>query len=148
MRKGQGATEYLVILGVVLIVALVVIGLLGWFPGLGGATQEQQSAAYWQGTTPFAVKAFKLSGTSVSMTLQNQLSEQLTLTEIFLTNDDLGVADTVFQGGEQKTITGTLGATCGSSGARFNYTMVLQYNQAGITGINQTGAKELIGKCT
>jgi len=52
---GQGATEYLVLLAVVLIVALVSVALLGFFPGMASDAQETQSKAYWQSTSPLAL---------------------------------------------------------------------------------------------
>ena len=48
--KGQGTTEYLIILAVIIVVALVVAGVMGWFPGAATAITEQQSKAYWQAT--------------------------------------------------------------------------------------------------
>ena len=53
--KGQGATEYLVLLAVVLIVALVSVALLGFFPGMASDAQVTQSQAYWQGASPIAI---------------------------------------------------------------------------------------------
>jgi len=53
--KGQGATEYLVLLAVVLVIALVAIALLGFFPGMAGDAQETQSKAYWSGASPIAI---------------------------------------------------------------------------------------------
>jgi len=52
---GQGATEYLVLLAVVLIVALVSVALLGFFPGMAQDAQITQSQMYWQSATPIAV---------------------------------------------------------------------------------------------
>lgn len=52
---GQGATEYLVLLAVVLIVALVSVALLGFFPGMASDAQLTQSKAYWQGASPIAI---------------------------------------------------------------------------------------------
>jgi len=52
---GQGATEYLVLLAVVLIVALVSVALLGFFPGMASDAQLTQSQAYWQSATPIAI---------------------------------------------------------------------------------------------
>jgi len=52
---GQGATEYLVLLAVVLIVALVSVALLGFFPGMASDSQIAQSQAYWQSVQPIAV---------------------------------------------------------------------------------------------
>ena len=53
--KGQGATEYLVLLAVVLIVALVSVALLGFFPGMASDAQITQSKAYWAGASPIAI---------------------------------------------------------------------------------------------
>jgi hypothetical protein len=49
---GQGATEYLVLPAVVLIVALVSVALLGFFPGMASDAQITQSQAYWQSAQP------------------------------------------------------------------------------------------------
>jgi len=53
--RAQGATEYLVLLAVVLIVALVSVALLGFFPGMASDAQVTQSKAYWQSTQPIAI---------------------------------------------------------------------------------------------
>jgi len=53
--RAQGATEYLVLLAVVLIVALVSVALLGFFPGMASDAQITQSQMYWQGATPIAI---------------------------------------------------------------------------------------------
>lgn len=51
----QGATEYLVLLAVVLIVALVSVALLGFFPGMASDTQIAQSKSYWSSASPIAI---------------------------------------------------------------------------------------------
>jgi len=55
MRAGQGATEYLVLLAVVLIVALVSVALLGFFPGMASDAQITQSQMYWKSASPIAI---------------------------------------------------------------------------------------------
>jgi archaellin len=52
---GQGATEYLVLLAVVLIIALVSIALLGFFPGMAADAKTTQTQSYWQSASPIAV---------------------------------------------------------------------------------------------
>ncbi len=52
---GQGATEYLVLLAVVLIVALVSVALLGFFPGMASDAQVTQSKTYWQSASPISI---------------------------------------------------------------------------------------------
>jgi len=53
--KGQGATEYLVLLAVVLIVALVSVALLGFFPGMASDAQMTQSKTYWASAQPISM---------------------------------------------------------------------------------------------
>lgn len=57
--RAQGATEYLVLLAVVLIIALVSIALLGFYPSLSTDAQVTQSQAYWSGeASPFRITEF------------------------------------------------------------------------------------------
>jgi len=67
--RGQGATEYLVLLAVVLIVALVSVALLGFFPGMASDAQMTQSQTYWKSAQPismteWAAKARASDGTT------------------------------------------------------------------------------------
>jgi hypothetical protein len=52
---GQAATEYLVLLAVVLIIALVSVALLGFFPGMASDAQVTQLQMYWKSATPIAI---------------------------------------------------------------------------------------------
>lgn len=54
-RIGQGATEYLVLLAVVLVIALVGIALLGFFPGTASEAQMSESQIYWRSANPIAI---------------------------------------------------------------------------------------------
>jgi uncharacterized protein (UPF0333 family) len=54
-NAGQGATEYLVLLAVVLIVALVSVALLGFFPGMASDAQATQSRTYWASAQPISI---------------------------------------------------------------------------------------------
>lgn len=55
LRKGQGATEYLVLLAVVLIIALASIALLGFFPGAASDVSLEESQIYWKSAAPIAI---------------------------------------------------------------------------------------------
>jgi hypothetical protein len=59
---GQGATEYLVLLAVVLVVALVSVALLGFFPGMAGDSQRAQSEMYWRSASPVAITEWAAKG--------------------------------------------------------------------------------------
>jgi hypothetical protein len=68
--KIQGVTEYLVLSGVILIMALVIIALLGLFPGLT-TEREAESRAYWLAATPVQILDYSYSDTSLKLTFQN-----------------------------------------------------------------------------
>ncbi len=54
--RGQGSTEYLVVLVVVLVIAVIVIALLGGFTPFDQSSVVEQSQTYWQGATPFSIE--------------------------------------------------------------------------------------------
>ena len=89
-RHGQGATEYLVLLAVVLIIALVAIALLGFFPGTASDAHEQESRLYWQSATPVSITEWgaKASSSSQNGTLpyfriRNNGAYKIALTKIW-----------------------------------------------------------------
>jgi len=53
--RGQGSTEYLVLLAVVLIIALVSLALLSFFPGTSLDAKLTQSKMYWSSASPIAI---------------------------------------------------------------------------------------------
>lgn len=55
LLSAQGATEYLVLLAVVLVIALVGIALLGFFPGTANDAQVAESQIYWKSASPIAI---------------------------------------------------------------------------------------------
>ena len=109
---GQGATEYLVLLAVVLIVALVSVALLGFFPGMASDSQRQQSEMYWKSASPIAITewAARVSGPSAVtypyMMLKNNGAYQIRVTSIV--------------GGDGTKITRFYGAGCGLGSTLYN----------------------------
>jgi len=67
--RAQGATEYLVLLAVVLIVALVSVALLGFFPGTASDAQITQSQIYWKSAQPISI----IEGGALSLNNDNYL---------------------------------------------------------------------------
>jgi len=155
--KGQGTTEYLIILAVVIVIALVVVGVLGFVPGIGGSTTEQQSAAYWRGTAPFAILEYDFDDTAYTFVVRNNTEQSLTLTEVTLDGpttaaSTLSVADTVIAAGKTASVSGTYstaGDDCTDLGdtKQFSYDASITYNTANITGKVQVGDRPILGKC-
>jgi len=162
-KKGQGATEYLVLLAVVLIVAMVAIALLGFFPGLAGDAKIAQSDAYWRGTSrPFAILEHSMSSSSSNLTLviQNVDADQREITQLSMggsglsgtsnssdpASDFYSTSKRFFSSGEKKTIYMDMGANC-TSGNSYELYVNFTYNTGSITGLKQFGEKTLVGRC-
>jgi uncharacterized protein (UPF0333 family) len=152
-RKGQVSTEYLVILAVVLVVALVVVALVSGMSPLSTGVSASQSANYWAGVSPFAITAWKFSSTAplLTMTIQNQAGQQVTLKSIssttgantFTSNIPTPI---VFAVGQIATVNATTSASCSGT---FDFpNVVLTYDQGGITDLHQNGAKDMVGSCS
>ena len=109
--RAQGATEYLVLLAVVLIVALVSVALLGFFPGMASDSQITQSQMYWQSATPISIvesgaRAYSVSGdTYLYLRLRNNGVQPIRITKIV--------------GGDGTSIIQFYGASCaGAAGTK------------------------------
>ena len=150
--RGQGATEYLVLLAAVLIVALVSVALLGFFPGMASDARITQSQAYWRGQAkPFAILEASLSGANGTLSVQNMEATgpyTITAMGIGTVANFTTASNLVFGAGEVKTIvmTGASIPTC-TSGAVYDFNVTITYNTPNINGVRQYGTKNLIGKC-
>lgn len=153
--KGQGTTEYLIILAVIIVIALVVVGVMGWFPGLGTGITEQQSRAYWQSTSPLAIKDWKVTttATEATFTVQNMTTDKIQLNNITVNSiaiEDISGGNDVdvnIAAGGTANITGDVGIAC-TTGESYQYSVSISYDVVGgITGKTQTGQKPIIGIC-
>ena len=86
--RAQGATEYLVLLAVVLIVALVSVALLGFFPGMASDAQMTQSQAYWKSAQPISIvesaaKYYNVDTSEGYLRLRNSGAYSITITRIW-----------------------------------------------------------------
>ncbi len=121
--KGQGATEYLVLLAVVLIIALVSIALLGFFPGTASDTSLTESQIYWKSVFPLSIPEAPVpffvydpgvpehsNLTFMYLKLRNTGSYPLTITQLLGAGSSLAVNIPVAPGEETclgTSITGT-----------------------------------------
>src|SRR3989338_920018 len=146
--KGQGATEYLVLLAVVLMIALVSIALLGFFPGLAGDAKKTQSDSYWKSSRPFGILEHSQSGATLSLLVQNNDPDLRTITNISAGIGFNSTSSIAINGGEKRTINILNASTSAcTSGLVYEYNLNITYNSADITGQKQTGTKPIIGKC-
>src|SRR3989344_8440209 len=93
-KKAQTATEYLIILAVVIIIALIVVGVLGGIPGVGRSSAGRASAAYWASADiAFTDYAFDAGGDSNVIKIRNNLRNQITVTNVRISGTDVITAD-------------------------------------------------------
>ncbi|MBU1120414.1 MAG: hypothetical protein ABIE23_04165 [archaeon] len=146
--RGQGTTEYLIILAVIIVIALVVVGIMGWVPGLGGGISEQQSKTYWQGTAPWAIVDHKIGDGDQTLVLQNMTTDRMELKNVSLGGTDLTFTDVNVAGGGTTTIGPTSDSITCASNSRFSFDVIITYDTVNIAGKTQVGDKALIGTCT
>lgn len=123
MRKAQTATEYLIILSVVIIIALIVVSVMGGIPGIGGTSKTRTSQAYWS-TAKIAITSFTVSPTSTTLYIRNNNMESITINSIYLDSTDLEIAPRTLATGESATFT-SLRNTCTSG--TFSYDVLIAY---------------------
>gem|GEM_PF-2596637 len=154
--QGQGATEYLVVLSVVLIIGLVSVSLLSYFPGTAKDTSSNAAKTYWQGAArPLHVVESTQTGSSTySLVLENAEADPLRLTGISFGgaaalfsesgSTASNASDIYFAGGERKVInvSGDLGVS-GEAGQTVGVDIKFTYvSSHGITG-SQSGEQTL-----
>jgi len=147
MFRGQGATEYLVLLAVVLIVALVSVALLGFFPGMASDARISQSQSYWRGQArPFSILENSITAAGAgTLVLQNvEANGPYTITAI-AAGACTNATSTAFAAGETKTMT-LASCTAGTAGAVYDISVNITYTTPNSVSSKQYGTKNLIGK--
>ena len=149
-KRGQGTTEYLIILAVVIVIALIVVGVMGWIPGLGTGITESQSKAYWQSTSPFAITTYQVTDAAVpTIVARNNTSQSLSITGMTI-NSVAYTTDTDFTGGAEASVTlDGSNVTC-TGGNPYSYEVEIEYTKTvgGTTvPLTQIGTKPMVGVC-
>ncbi len=152
MKRGQGSTEYLVLLAVVLIVALVAIALLGFFPQLSTPARISQSSAYWSGANPVSIVDYKVTGTTIELEVRNTENRWINIQQISFDGTDLLSSTYKISPGKSKIINATTipAENCADgAGDVFDYeTVIITYNTASFNSLKQTGATAFVGECS
>ncbi len=155
MRKGQGATEYLIILAVVIIIALIVVSAMGGIPGIGTGAGERASQAYWA-SQDVAITTYAISDDGatddLTMVLKNNLRNQVRVDDVRFTSAGtttvVDVGNVTIATGGTTTITDTdVGALC-TAGNSYDFQVTIYYvDTATNAGHTFTGTTNLVGTC-
>ncbi len=148
--KGQGTIEYLVIIAIVVVIALVVVGLLLQIMGNFGGTGEQSAKIAWSSSEPWAITDWSLTDNTLTLVLKNQTADTMHLNSFCLSDDEdcYDTPITNIAAGDTEVITiEELGC---SEGDKFSYPkedIKIDFNKGSIANMRQNGVADIIGTC-
>jgi len=147
--KGQGTIEYLVIIAIVVVIALVVVGLLFQLMGQGSGVPEAGAQAAWKSSQPWAITAWDHNGTHTFLILQNNSAEALDLVDVYLTAADHNAvgSSNVASSGKVTVIIDSTDCTAGSRYSFPKENIHIDYNTSAFPGKRQNANADIIGNC-
>jgi len=153
-KKGQATIEYLVLLAVAIIIALVIFAFMGWVPGFAGSLKERQVRLFWSSQFPIQIRDYKVTTTGAEFMLQNVGDSKIEIID-FSANGvtdplDLSGSEAYLTAGQQKVFKSDAGAiNCSVAGEVYELTNVtIGYDViGGITNMSEGGDRPLTGRC-
>jgi hypothetical protein len=147
-KKGQATIEYLVLLAVAIIVGLVVLGFMGWIPGVAGSMRERQSKIYWASASPLSIKDYKGAGAGVTLNLENNADVKIIVKSISLHGNQTNFSGYQHKPGQDYLYNATA-TNCSGVGTAYEFDNVtIVYDVVGgISGNVESGEQPLIGRC-
>ena len=169
-KAGQGASEYMMIVGAALLVGLLAVTLLGMFARSSTDVPDTESQIYWAGyAKPFSVRdaVYRTNGTcspyyqgigGPHLLIKNTEKWPLNLTGVHVNGASLGFclsgdASTLstlsFKAGEEKTIgvADAASALC-SNRTKASIGLAFQYSSPYLSGLVQSGTTQLAFPCS
>ena len=161
-RKGQGTIEYLVIIAIVIVIALVVVGLLLQVMNSGSGVPETQAKATWKSSEPLAITDWGMTSDQnfLTLVLRNNTAETIEFNDFNLsssassTGADGGYGDwnntaKNIASGATYTIRVNTITNC-TAGTKYSYpkeNIAIDYNTANIDHKTQKAVADIIGTC-
>jgi hypothetical protein len=145
-KKGQGATEYLIILAVIIVIALIVVGVLGGIPGIGSNSKNQAARAYWE-TAEVGIVDYSLSAGADELTfkVKNNQEDSIVVDSIVIGDATNGTNSTLTPGSNSEY---KLSKDCENQGDAFDFEVTISYeNVPQVAAYANTGSVHLIGVC-
>jgi len=146
-KRGQAATEYLIILAVVIIIAIIVIGVIGGFPGMTQGISERESASYWASAHIGLIRyTFSQDGENNMMLVRNNNPFMVTVEHIFVDGTDIVPQPYTIAPGTTQNFTFT-SFNCSVEGT-YSYTVRVVYSDPQYNTVYSFhGEKNLVGRC-
>jgi hypothetical protein len=164
--RAQAATEYVILLGAVLIIAVGVVSLLAFFPGMGSDAGVAESQLYWRGSAkPISVLDIKnLNGSVCSassglagyrLVITNSNSDPIYITRVELDNTSKTFClwgasagtSSLSVGPGQTTRIDVQGSGCPTDSLS-QFSLAFTYSTPYLEGKRQSGTKKLAFRCS
>lgn len=146
MTKAQTSTEYLIILAVVIIVALVVFGVFSGITNIGGITGSRLNSAYWE-TASISIPSMAPGSLSTVFIIENNQRSSIQITQIKLDDNSLVTIPPLpltLEKAESKKLT-TTSITCDQYD--FSYEVEISYNQNSGSNTFTGEGNKISGNC-
>ncbi|MBI4159132.1 hypothetical protein HY500_02645 [Candidatus Woesearchaeota archaeon] len=147
--KGQTSTEYLIILGVVIVVALIVVAALGGLPGVGENASVKTSKLFWNTKALVGFKNYAVTSVgNDTFVLKNNLDSPVKLDNVKINSVDVPVEDATLSPGNTMVLTYDVGSCV--LGQNYEYEVLIGYTDLN-TGANYTytgDGTNLVGTCS
>ncbi|MDD4251198.1 MAG: hypothetical protein PHX27_03335 [Candidatus ainarchaeum sp.] len=148
--SGQGTIEYLVIVAIVIVIALVTIGILLQLLGQGSGIGKTGSEIAWMSAQPFGITDWQLKDGNLILILQNNSSKTLDLKEVRIgEGTDWNIGKNGIQSGAKTNQTEVIikgtGISAKSQYAFRKENIFIIYNSPDISNQIQAGVADIIG---
>ncbi len=153
--SAQGTIEYLIILAIIIVLALVVVSFVGGFGNNLSGMSESQSKTMWAASSPFSIIDWSLdTDGNVTLVFRNNSSRTLAFNSVTLGSEDYINTDVTSNIAPGATFTKIIQTqhSC-NSGDKISYSpsgvgITLDYNTTYIQNQVQTGLKEIVITCS
>ncbi len=150
MKKAQVSSEFIVILGVVLVIAMVAIGLTLFFSQSSKDITENEARMYWSSQPrPLRVLDYScVNGGDLSLLIENIDSKPINLTGFVVDSTNSVVSPDIEIAPAERIVYLVSGTPfCSGSETSFEGTLVINYSTPYFEDLNFEGIRPLRGSC-
>ena len=153
-RKGQTSVEYLVLLAIAIVIAVVAVGVLSGFIKIGTATTyKKKGAVYWK-SADIGIMDWEIYATSATqdstLVMQNNKEYQINVDWVSVDGGTTTYAVTqTLLPGDTYNLASTAPFNC-TSGGSYSYAVSFQYDnlEHSVNDKQFTGIEKLAGTCS
>ena len=149
-RRGQGSIEYLLILGVVIVLVIIIIGVIVGFQSSVSSVSKQQSDTYWAGADIGILPNHLINSSGAYITLKNNRPFRVRIMDIKFIDDtgSKGQIPSSFTLAPGSSINLEVSGVSCVPGSDYSYTIQIKYSEPSSGRVfTFTGETPLIGKC-